>query len=305
MAFHPYPQVIAAVFNRRAFGPPRGLTPASACPRIAHPASRPRRGTQVALLRLAFAPAPFRLTSPRASDSLAHSTKGTPSHHIGAPTARGRTVSGTVSLPSRGAFHLSLTVLVRYRSQESVQAWRVVPPASHRVSRVRRYSGTCRPWMDVRVRGSSPVSPAFPCRSARASMDIYAGPATPRAQCAPRFGLVPVRSPLLGESRLISLPPGTEMFQFSGLPPSGICVLPEVRGDGPPRVRPFGDLRVKEHVPLAAAYRSLSRPSSASCAKASTVRPYHLHIGWLGYSMLLACCISSDQMLMTFIEERY
>ena len=80
MAFHPYPQVIAAVFNRRAFGPPRGLTPASACPRIAHPASRPRRGTQVALLRLAFAPAPSRLTSPRASDSLAHSTKGTPSH---------------------------------------------------------------------------------------------------------------------------------------------------------------------------------------------------------------------------------
>ena len=80
MAFHPYPQVIAAVFNRRAFGPPRGLTPASACPWIAHPASRPRRGTQVALLRLAFAPAPFRLTSPRASDSLAHSTKGTPSH---------------------------------------------------------------------------------------------------------------------------------------------------------------------------------------------------------------------------------
>ena len=182
--------------------------------------------------------------------------------------------------------HLSLTVLVRYRSQESVQAWRVVPPASHRVSRVRRYSGTCRPWMDVRVRGSSPVSPAFPCRSARASMDICAGPSTPRAQCAPRFGLVPVRSPLLGESRLISLPPGTEMFQFSGLPPSGICVLPEVRGDGPPRVRPFGDLRVQEHVPLAAAYRSLSRPSSASCAKASTVRPYHLHIRWLGCPML-------------------
>ena len=76
------------------------------------------------------------------------------------------------------------------------------------------------------------------------------------------------------------------MFQFSGLPPSGICVLPEVRGYGPPRVRPFGDLRVEEHVPLAAAYRSLSRPSSASCAKASTVRPYHLHIRWLGCLML-------------------
>lgn len=29
-----------------------------------------------------------------------------------------------------------------------------------------------------------------------------------------RFGLFPVRSPLLGESRLISVPEGTEMFQF-------------------------------------------------------------------------------------------
>ena len=33
---------------------------------------------------------------------------------------------------------------------------------------------------------------------------------------APRFGLLPFRSPLLPESRLISLPPGTEMFQFPG-----------------------------------------------------------------------------------------
>ena len=75
-------------------------------------------------------------------DSLAHSTKGTPSHSKCAPTACRRTVSGTVSLPSRGAFHLSLTVLVRYRSLESVQPWRVVPPASDRVSRARPYSGT-------------------------------------------------------------------------------------------------------------------------------------------------------------------
>ena len=32
-----------------------------------------------------------------------------------------------------------------------------------------------------------------------------------------RTGLVRVRSPLLAESRLISFPPVTEMFQFSGL----------------------------------------------------------------------------------------
>ena len=41
----------------------------------------------------------------------------------------------------------------------------------------------------------------------------------PRGSKLPRFGLFPVRSPLLGESRLISVPPGTEMFQFPGLAP--------------------------------------------------------------------------------------
>jgi hypothetical protein len=34
------------------------------------------------------------------------------------------------------------------------------------------------------------------------------------------FRLLPVRSPLLGESLLLSLRPGTEMFQFPGCPPA-------------------------------------------------------------------------------------
>ena len=42
-----------------------------------------------------------------------------------------------------------------------------------------------------------------------------------------RFGLFPVRSPLLGESRLLSLPPGTEMFQFPGL--ASACADPGAR----------------------------------------------------------------------------
>ena len=142
MAFHPYPGVIPSVFNRSGFGPPRGLTPASACPWVAHPASRPRRATKNRRLKDSLS---LRLASKlnlaAHRDSLAHSTKGTPSHRMGAPTARGRAVSGAVSLPSRGAFHLSLTVLVRYRSRESVQPWRVVPPASRGVSRAPRYSG--------------------------------------------------------------------------------------------------------------------------------------------------------------------
>src|SRR5213596_3459331 len=73
----------------------------------------------IALFRLAFATAtPHGLTSPHTTNSQAHSSKGTPSHHHkdDAPTDCRQSVSGTISLPSRGTFHLSLTVLVRYRS---------------------------------------------------------------------------------------------------------------------------------------------------------------------------------------------
>ena len=41
-------------------------------------------------------------------------------------------------------------------------------------------------------------------------------------------------------------------------------------------VRPFGDPRVEGCVLLAGDYRSLPRPSSAPCAKASAVRPWYL-----------------------------
>ena len=39
----------------------------------------------------------------------------------------------------------------------------------------------------------------------------------PRMDESNRFGLIPVRSPLLRESRLISSPAGTEMFHFPAL----------------------------------------------------------------------------------------
>ena len=48
-------------------------------------------------------------------NSLDRSTKSTPSP-LRAPTPCRHWVSGSISLPSRGSFHLSITVLVRYRS---------------------------------------------------------------------------------------------------------------------------------------------------------------------------------------------
>ena len=63
-------------------------------------------------LRLAFAThPPHGLSTPRITDSQAHSSKGTPSPNKQALTAYRHPVSGTISLPSRGTFHHSLTVL--------------------------------------------------------------------------------------------------------------------------------------------------------------------------------------------------
>ena len=163
MAFHPYPRVIPSVFNRSGFGPPQGLTPASACPWIAHPASRLRPATEIAVLMTRLrCGSLLKLNLAAGRNSLAHSTKGTPSHRSGAPAAWGRTVSGALSLPSRGAFHLSLTVLVRYRSWESAQPWRVVPPASDRVSRARPYSGTRLGGRTDPRTGLSPAAAGLP-----------------------------------------------------------------------------------------------------------------------------------------------
>src|SRR4030081_1275399 len=65
-----------------------------------------------------------------------------PTHKTRALTACRHTVSGTLSLPSRGTFHHSLTVLIRYRSLGSIQAYRVVPADSQQIPRARCYSGT-------------------------------------------------------------------------------------------------------------------------------------------------------------------
>ena len=110
LEFHPYPQLIHPFFNRGWFGPPLGLTPASTWPWVDHPASGLERATNRPF-RLAFATdPPHGLTSRHATNSQAHSSIGTPSP-LKALTACKRPVSGTISLPSRGTFHHSLTVL--------------------------------------------------------------------------------------------------------------------------------------------------------------------------------------------------
>ena len=59
-----------------------------------------------------------------------------------------------------------------------------------------------------------------------------------------RFGLFRFRSPLLTESRLLSLPVGTEMFHFPTFPLLTLCVQMRVTGLASSRVSPFGNPRI-------------------------------------------------------------
>ncbi len=89
------------------------------------------------------------------------------------------------------------------------------------------------PQKTLPVRGYHPLWPAFPDRSGCFSQAT---------------GLVRVRSPLLTESRLMSFPPATEMFQFAGF-----ASMPYAFRHGFPDksgwVAPFGNPRIRARLP--------------------------------------------------------
>ena len=66
------------------------------------------------------------------------------------------------------------------------------------------------------------------------------------------------------------------MFQFAGFPSMRYVLAHGYMGASPMWVSPFRHLRITGHVPLPAAFRSLSRLSSALSAKASALRPFCL-----------------------------
>ena len=115
----------------------------------------------------------------------------------------------------------------------------MVPPASHKVSRASWYSGSPPEDAPVALRDSHPLRSAIPGRSSRMHLHC-AGPTTPTPLAKDWFGLLPFRSPLLWESRLISLCRATEMFQFAHGPPPCLCIQHGVSRHHSGRVAPFG-----------------------------------------------------------------
>ena len=136
----------------------------------------------------------------------------------------------------------------------------MVLPDSHGVSRAPRYSGTVRREKTISLTG---LSPSVVVRSRILQLSSSFLTLWPKPWTAPQpplsfdsgFGLFPVRSPLLGESRLISFPGGTEMCHF---PP--FASRKEMTGHYTGRVSPFGHPRVKACLAALRGFSQLAAP---------------------------------------------
>ena len=147
----------------------------------------------------------------------------------------------------------------------------MVPPLSHRVSRVRRYSGYPLKQIVFRLRVSHPLWTAFPCRSAKL---LYRCVSPQPQRINPLVCPLPrslattcgISVDFFSSSYLdvsVQTVPHVHLFYSMHVDRVLLC-----------RVSPFGNLRVKGCLRLTAAYRSLPRPSSAPDAKAFPLRSY-------------------------------
>ena len=145
----------------------------------------------------------------------------------------------------------------------------MVPPVSHGVSRVPRYSGSNLKCFAFRLRGSHPVSPAFPDRSAKLAL---------RCDCPQPRGINPSVWPL---PRSLATTYGISVdFSSRSYLDVSVQIVPHVHLFDSMHVTwilsmwvaPFGNPRIDGYLLLPVAYRSLSRPSSAPDAKAFPLR---------------------------------
>ena len=116
------------------------------------------------------------------------------------------------------------------------------------------------PHVSFHIRGYHPLWPAFP--------DCF-------VKCrAITCRLFQFRSPLLSESRLMSFPRATEMFQFTRFASHDyVFIMRYLLRGGFPHSEISGSKLICQ---LPEAYRRLSRPSSPIIAKASTTCSYSL-----------------------------
>ena len=147
----------------------------------------------------------------------------------------------------------------------------MVPPVSHRVSRVRRYSGSSLIRFSFRLRGSHPLWPAFPYRSTNLSYR-YVSP-QPRGINPSVWPLPRSLATTGGISVDFSSSPYLDV-SVQAVPYLRLFCSTQVDGVLLRRVSPFGNSGINAYVQLPQTYRSLSRPSSAPDAKAFPLRSF-------------------------------
>ena len=165
------------------------------------------------------------------------------------------------SAPVKDTFQLSLTVLVRYRSRVIFRIGSYCLPHSRSISK-ERYSG-----YSVLAFQPSPtgLSPCIALLSSRLQVGWLSQTQVqtshpPFLSEGVRFVLFPFQSPLLRESRLLSFPAGTKMFQFS----ASAIVTDHLRRDGKSHSRIPGSKAACAYPGLTTACHTLHRyPSQA------------------------------------------
>ena len=141
------------------------------------------------------------------------------------------------------------------------------PPSSNRVTRVRSYSGATLVCAAFRLQGFHLLRPAFPEPFGYTSHVRIGGPQPRR-----------INPPVWPLSRSLAATWEIDVSFFSyryldvsvpRVPFVLLCIHSTIHTHCRMWVPPFGYLRVYGYVLLTAAFRSLSRPSSAPSAKAS------------------------------------
>ena len=167
----------------------------------------------------------------------------------------------------QGSFHLSFTVLVRYRSLRSIQPYQMVLADSDRISHVPPYSGYYQVYKAFRVRDFHPLWYIFPNISTILYMSMLQSYNPDIAETKSVWAI---------SSSLAATMEITIVFSscaYLDVSVQRVCFRLRRCLSYNRRVSPFGYVRIKRYLLLPVPFRSLSRPSSPLRAQAFPVCP--------------------------------
>ena len=151
----------------------------------------------------------------------------------------------------------------------------MVPPASHKISRVSRYSGTSC-LLSLPPTGLSPSLVALSNTFGSTIFGLWR-PATPSVR-RPLVWPLPSSLATTKEIEFSFFSSGYLDVSLPRVPLHELWIHSWMTGLSSGRVSPFGHPWINAHLRLPTAFRSLSRPSSAISALAFTLRSYSLDL---------------------------